>query len=346
MRLLLISIVVMISAMSGISANRITARLDSAGILMGRTTTLRLQVTQPEGTRGYLPLFRTPNEKGWIGVCGDSVEFRYPHQIDTVKEDKYLKIDYAITVQSFDSGTYRLPEVAFVDGVDTVWSNPLQLNVRPVIGVTAETPIADYANVADPENPSIFDVLPDWVVNYWWILLIVAVVAAATIYLWRRYRKTGSILPKKPEPTPNEVAEAALKSLKEQKLWEQGMEKEYYTDLTDILRKYLYGRFGINAMEMTSRQILAALSANKEIKDKRPMIRQILDMADFVKFAKVRPLPADNVAAFENAYKFVIDTRPVATVEGESADGHSSDKGEGKADVVADKSQIKEGGKK
>lgn len=319
MRVLLVSLLVIISALSGMSANKITARLDSAGILMGRTTTLRLEVSQPASVRGYLPLFRTPNEKGWVGVCGDSVEYRYPHQIDTVREDNRLKIDYAITVQSFDSGTYRLPEVAFVDGVDTVWSNSLQLTVRPVVDVTAETPIADYANVADPENPSIFDALPDWMIRYWWILIIIAALAALGIYLWRRYRTTGSILPKKPEPTPNEVAEAALKSLKEKKLWEQGLEKDYYTDLTDILRKYLYGRFGINAMEMTSRQILGALSANKELKDKRQMIRQILDMADFVKFAKVRPLPADNVTAFDNAYKFVMDTRPVIT-EAESPD--------------------------
>ena len=50
-------------------------------------------------------------------------------------------------------------------------------------------------------------------------------------------------------------------------------------------------------MEMTSRQILAGLYKNEELKDKRHYFRQILDMADFVKFAKVRPLPADNIAS-------------------------------------------------
>ena len=48
------------------------------------------------------------------------------------------------------------------------------------------------------------------------------------------------------------------------------------------------------------------------------MIRQILNMADFVKFAKVRPLPEDNIAAFDNARKFVIETKPVEPVEGDS----------------------------
>ena len=81
-------------------------------------------------------------------------------------------------------------------------------------------------------------------------------------------------------------------------------------------------------MEMTSRQILSSLSANKDTKEQRPMIRQILNMADFVKFAKVRPLPADNIASYENAVKFVEETRPVEPLE---------DKGDKMAPIVEKK---------
>ena len=134
-----------------------------------------------------------------------------------------------------------------------------------------------------------------------------------------RYRKNGYIIPPKPEPSPYETAMSALASLKEKKLWEQGMEKEYFTELTEILRVYLNRRFGINAMEMTSRQIMASLASNKDIKEKRSYVRQILDMADFVKFAKVRPLPADNIASYDNAVKFVEETKPVEPTEEEKA---------------------------
>ncbi len=89
------------------------------------------------------------------------------------------------------------------------------------------------------------------------------------------------------------------------------MEKEYFTLLTDILREYLERRFDINAMEMTTRQIIDSLSSNTEVKEKRNYMREILDVADFVKFAKVRPLPSDNIAAFDNAVKFVEETKPV-----------------------------------
>lgn len=61
---------------------------------------------------------------------------------------------------------------------------------------------------------------------------------------------------------------------------------------------------------MTSRQIMETLSERPEAKEKRSYMRNILNMADFVKFAKVRPLPADNVAAYEDAVKFVEETRP------------------------------------
>lgn len=293
----------------------VKAKLDSATVLMGTLTTLHVTVEQPAAVKGYFPVFRNAIEKGYTGVCGDSVELRAPVKIDTVAANNSLTINYEVPVQSFDSGFYKLPELEFIAGVDTFRSNSVALKVYPVAKVTAETPIADYANVADPENSSIFDSLPDWMVNYWWILLIILAIIAVAIWLWRRYRTTGAILPKKPEPTPYESAISALRALKEKKLWENGMEKEYFTELTDVLRTYLYRRFGINAMEMTSRQILAALSANKETKDKKPMIRQILDMADFVKFAKVRPLPADNIQSLENAIAFVEQTKPVPVEE-------------------------------
>ncbi len=340
LRYIIFSLVTLVAAMLASSAPVVKAKLDSATVMMGSITTLHVTVDQATNVKGHFPLFKVAYEKGYVGVCGDSVELRAPVRIDTVKDNNALTINYDIPVQSFDSGFYKLPEMEFVAGVDTFRSNQVALKVLPVANVTAETPIADYANVADPENPSIFDSLPDWLVNYWWIFLIIIVIAIVAFLLWRRYRDTGRILPRKPEPTPYEVAISGLRALKEKKLWENGMEKEYFTELTDILRTYLYGRFGINAMEMTSRQILASLSANKETKDKKPMIRQILDMADFVKFAKVRPLPADNIKSLENAISFVEQTKPIPPEE--KKDNDNSDK-----KTIGEKNaEIKKGGEK
>lgn len=295
----------------------VTAKLDSAILMMGRMTHLKISVDQKKDAKGSFPLFSQIKENGIVGLCGDSVELRAPIKADTSDKAGMWHIEYTVPVQSFDSGYYQLPEIAFVIGRDTALSNKVALKVVPVV-VDANTPIDDYANVADPENKSILDALPNWVVDYWWLILIILLAIAAFVYAWLKYRKDGSILGKKPEPTPYEIAIAGLRALKEKKLWEQGMEKEYYTELTDILRVYMYGRFGINAMEMTSRQILGTLKNNKETRDKRDYIRSILNMADFVKFAKVRPLPDDNVASYDNALRFVEETKPLPPAENES----------------------------
>lgn len=318
-RLYIALVSVLMVALSSLAAPTVAVKLDSVALQMGRMTTLHVTVTQPKAMKGHFPLFSTIKENGIIPVCGDSVELRLPSRVDTVAEGENIRINLEIPVQAFDSGYYRLPQLDFVAGQDTVKSNSLALKVYPV-NATADTPIGDFASVADPADPSFFDFLPDWVIDFWWLILAIILLAIAILYAMRRYRKEGSLLPKKPLPSSYEEAIRALHELRQQKLWEQGQEKQYYTDLTDILRRYLWRRFGINAVEMTSRQILQRLSANKDTADKRDYFRQILDMADFVKFAKVRPLPDDNVLAFDNALRFVEETKPVAVEQDDTTD--------------------------
>lgn len=305
----LISFLIVICHFESKAAPKVEASLDSANLLMGQMTTLHLKVTQEKGKKGEFTFLKRLQSNGVIPICEDSVELRTPSKIDTIIEGNLLNISYDVPLQAFDSGYYRLPQFIFVIGNDSVKSNTLQLKVYPVVA-EADTPINDYASVAQPENSSIFDFIPDWIIELWWLWIIFIICLTVFLFLWRQYRQKGYIIPKKPEPSPYEIAVSSMLMLKEKKLWEQGMEKEYYTELTDILRTYLFKRFGINAMEMTSRQILACLKADDGLKEKRSYFRQILNMADFVKFAKVRPLPDDNVAAYDNAWRFIQETKP------------------------------------
>lgn len=288
----------------------VKARLDSAQMMMGRVTTLRMEVVQDKNVKGAFEAFRHPSPDGLVTVCGDSVELNMGFKLDTLDLGSgRIQINYAIPVQSFDSGLYRLPEFVYVTGRDSVRSNAVTLKVIPV-NVAADAQISGYADVMGPSESSVFDILPDFIVDFWWIILIILLVIALTVYGILRYRKKGTLLPKKPEPSPYAVAIGSLQRLKSRKLWEQGMEREYFTELTEILRVYLDRRFGINAMEMTTNQIIDKLGSDKRIKDKRDYVRQVLNMADFVKFAAVRPLPDDNVKAFDNAVRFVEETKP------------------------------------
>lgn len=309
----------------------VKARLDSVNIMMGSITTLGLEVVQDKGKPGGFPMFKNADPSlGFVGICGDSIELRTAYKTDTVELGSgRIQINYQIPIQSFDSGTYRLPEFVYVSESDSARSNALTLNVQPM-KVTADDPIAGFAPVAEPEGKKFLDFVPDWLADFWWVIIIVILAIVAFFWAMRRYKKEGTVLRKKPEPSPYEVAMRDLKELKTKNLWEQGMEKEYFTRLTDILRTYLDKRFGINAMEMTTREIMDRLYES-DVKDKRNYVRQILSVADFVKFAKVRPLPADNIAAYENAVKFIEETKPEPQPEEGAEDGKKAEGAQTKA---------------
>lgn len=306
---LLLTILTLLSSSLFAAKVNVEARLDSAQVLMGNVASLKVEVSRIPGAPGVFPQFRDCPEQGYVSFLGDTIEMSRPRLVDSLVRGGREILSYDIPVQVFDSGYYRLPEILYVSGGDTARSAVLSLKVVPV-AVSANDSIAPFSPVLDPDGFSVFDWVPDWILDYWWIILLL--VLAILVFLWamRRYRSQGSLLPPKPLSSPYKQAVSRLEALKNRKLWEKGMEKEYFTELTDILRVYLFRRFGINAMEMTSRQIMETLSERPEAKEKRSYMRNILNMADFVKFAKVRPLPADNVAAYEDAVKFVEETRP------------------------------------
>ncbi|MCM1489295.1 MAG: hypothetical protein NC095_00485 [Muribaculum sp.] len=290
---------------------KVTASLDSASIMMGRIDTLRLIVDRDADMQGVFPLLNKLGPGGYVTLLNDTVEIGAP-RIDTLKRDgKRITERLVMPVQVFDSGLYTLPPFIYLTAVDSVASNAVQLQVIPV-NVGENDAIADYKDIVPPSDRSFWDWVPDWLYELWWLWLLLFAAVLAAVYFGRKYRKTGKFisLPEKPLPKPWEIALGRLDRLKEKNLWENGMEKEYFTELTDILRDYLFRRFGINAMEMTSRQIMRTLADQSDVKDKRGYVRKILDIADFVKFAKVRPLPADNVEAFDNAVNFVKETIP------------------------------------
>jgi hypothetical protein len=108
-----------------------------------------------------------------------------------------------------------------------------------------------------------------------------------------------------------------LNKLREEKLWQQGNVKLYFTQLTDIIRMYIERRYSINAMEFTTDEILSSAcitSLDAGIVNK---LRFTLTTADMVKFAKGQPLASENELSMSNSYDFINETKniPSPTVE-------------------------------
>lgn len=306
-RILIISTIVGVFSMNADPIS-IKASLDSAYILMGQQTTLHLEIIQDYNVAGHLINNNTD-------TITKAVEIVAAPKTDTIDlGNNRCQIIREIIIQSFDSGLYTLPPFLYVAGHDTIQSNALALKVIPVSVDSLQT-IHDYHNVESP-NTRFYDYLPDFITDYWWVFVVLLLIATG-IYVYIKYLKKGEIplLPKKKEIPPHELAIQQLSQLRDERLCERGQEKDYYTRLTDILRVYLDKRFGINAMEMTTTQIVSILNDFEETKQPNKYMRQILEIADFVKFAKVRPLPDDNTKSYQSAVQFIEETKPVIVEE-------------------------------
>ena len=282
----------------------ITATLDSAYIIMGNVTGLTIEVVEPVTAQSQVGIIpeTMPREVEIVGEISSDT---------TNLNDDTRQIIRKLIIQSFDSGAYTLPPVIYQNGNDTLLSNTVTLKVNPV-DVSHLEDIHANADTMKLKSKW-YDFLPDWIIDYWgWLLLTIVIVAGAVcgVLIYTKRMAIPFIPAKKPIP-PYEMAKQRLETLHSQHLCEKGQEREYYTELTDILREYIDKRFGINAMEMTSGQILSHLNANPETRPSEKLMRQILEVADFVKFAKLRPMPEDNNKAYASATEFVDNTRPV-----------------------------------
>lgn len=293
----------------------VQAEADSTVMLMGDLNHLRVTVDMPASQPVELidfPILPTGTE--YIGYKGVDV---VASDSSSVIADSRRRIKFDFTIQAFDPGTVTLPPFAVLPapGADTAFSNVVTFKVMPVDVDSLETinPMAPLASA----DSRWYDYIPDWLL---WVAVAMAALAGAFfLYKFLRRRKEEIIERKTVRIPPYDLAKMRLDKLKNRHLPENGHEKEYYTELVDILREYLQGRFGINAMEMTSSQILKALRSNPETRMSAPEMQEVLAIADFVKFAKVRPLPDDNVRSYNRAAEFVDSTRPAPEPEADSA---------------------------
>jgi Fe-S cluster assembly scaffold protein SufB len=133
------------------------------------------------------------------------------------------------------------------------------------------------------------------------------------IVLYNKYLKKMPVLDSKEMKLllpPYVVALSELDKIKQDKPWQQGRSKEYHTDLTDILREYIERVYNVNSMEMTSEEILENLRHLRfEQKTAYLELKQILQLADLVKFAKWNATPDEHELSLSNAYLFVNQTK-------------------------------------
>lgn len=282
------------------SSVTVEAKIDSLQILIGEQAKVQLQVAMNANQRAVFPVYTDTLVKG--------VEI-----IETVKPDTQLLNDnhrmlitqeYVIT--SFDSALYYLPPMPVtVDGKEYK-SKALALKVY---SMPVDTLHPDQFFGQKPVMKAPFA----W--EDWYGLIACSFLAlpllGLLIYLIIRIRDNKPIIRKikvEPKLPPHQAAMKEIERIKTEKVWQKGRSKEYYTELTDALRTYIKDRFGFNALEMTSSEIIDKLL---EIKDKEAIsdLKELFLTADLVKFAKHDPQMNENDANLINAIDFINETK-------------------------------------
>lgn len=229
---------------------------------------------------------------------------RYPTQ-DELSNNDILAINGWIDTTD---GTMHVTLTSFEEGEHWyhIGDDSVLITVNDVAGVdTTKAEIRDIGNILrQPITQQEIQQLKYLFVGIWALAAIIALV-----WLRIKHKKPIISLPQAPPLPADTQALNALETLRQQQLWQQGKIKEYHTLLTDILRKYLFQAFGIQSAEMTTDQTLDAFRCTSACtRDNETLLRQVLQTADMVKFAKSEPLPYQHDQSFNNTATFIKDS--------------------------------------
>ena len=258
---------------------QVTSSIDSTKIKIGEQITYKIQV---EADTTDLVVFPE-------GQTFSPLEMIESYKIDTTKvESKYNFIKkYGLT--QFDSGVYTIPRQKVVIGDKTFFTDSLKVQVNNIEVDTTKQGLYDIKPFIEVEKSTS---------NFWrnllYVLLALAIVAALIYwFVWRKKPLTEeeqiALLP------PYDRAKLALKKLDESQYLKNEAIKEYYSELTFIIRKYLDEKVYDRALESTTDELIRMLKLLKEgnqielSNDDIKNLETIFKRADLVKFAKSKP---------------------------------------------------------
>lgn len=216
--------------------------------------------------------------------------------LDTVEMKETLQLQQLLTITSFDSGTVAVPALQLKVGNDSAFSEPLAIEVG-------------LPEVADDENFYDIKAPLDAPFSLWdyayWLLLPALILLVGLLVWWFIKRREGQGSPAKKEPAlpPYDLAMRQLQELEDEKLWQDGKVKLYYSRLVDVLRIYLEREFAIKAMESTAGEVAQKINrfSLPELSD----LQNMLATSAMVKYARENPLPEENRRALELVRIFV-----------------------------------------
>jgi len=286
---------------------------DTSSILIGDQIGFSVSATIPSGIDATLSI-RTDTLTGKIVILGRS------DRDSIIAPDGKLTVTDRYLITGFDSGTYSIPpfyaEYNSGDSLRRYYSDYSFLRVdRPDITPQDTTDV--IFDIIPPRTaPVTFSEIVPW--------LVIVVISLAVIYLLARFLPRNPlrrfVRPPAPAEPAHVIALRELYRLRDEELWQKGEVKEFYSRLSDILRRYIDNRYGIMSPELTTDETVRMLQkAAVTTHDQMSLIKELLSLSDMVKFAKYVPHNEIHEKSHNDGIRFVELTRKSDVIPGENS---------------------------
>lgn len=289
---------------------KLEASLDSSRILIGDQTSLQLKLTQQPTWDALMPIKFDLGEQ--LEILDQTLTDTLPSSNGDLITTKKL------IITAWDSGQVRIPPipVAFKNPnsntIDTIYSRPLFLNVN-TLAITDSAALKPIKDIL--KESATFE-------DYQMYFILAGVLLAMAIfirYFMRKRPKPAPTVPMEVIQPPHEIALEKLFKLSKEELWQKGEVKQYQSRLTQIIREYVGKRYNILALEATTFDIIQNVK-DRLTSEQATKLREILEIADLVKFAKAKPPLEINQRFMDDAVQFVRETKfvPILTRDPET----------------------------
>lgn len=288
---------------------------DTTKIRIGEQVKLNLEVRAPKDALVDFPSLQFKS---------DSMEVVDRSKIDTSykKNEAIYRIVYSFT--SFEKGKYIVPPIQVKAGEEILSTESFKIDVATVAVDTLRQPRYGIKDI-HPDPYTAGEIFR----KYYWILIVLAIAALLAWETWRILkRRREKKLPPEMLLSPYERAKFRLDRLDREKLIEKGQVKDFYIELTDVIRLYLDEQYGIPAPESTSEETLRDVRKLHLGKEQYGKLRDLLLDADLVKFAKMFPGGSENERYRKYTEEIVDSLRPQENPEGKAAENEQKRKEE------------------
>lgn len=284
-----------------VQAQQVLSRTNTKQIRIGEIIEYTIQATyNPDLFRIQFPT---------ISDTFNHFELVQAPAIDTITHRGSIEIKHTYKISNYDSGMWTIPAAAVhlhatngrADTTLYTEAIPIQVQTLAIDTSKGFMPIADIRDAPMP-----------WQTLCWYallILLIILLVGFIIFYLikkWKAANKPHEIIAVASKLPPHEEALQSLQRTEEKAIWKEGLVKDYYTEIADIMRTYIARQFEMDVFDKSTSEIMQQVRKVKYLSTVRQQLRQLLELADLVKFAKTTPTASEHMASIETAREIIL----------------------------------------